>query len=97
MNLIRITYKKNLQMNLLKEDTEAQSAHNLRNNQITIAAKRIQNFQTLTSKSILGLTVVVRDFLLLPCVLIKAPIIYPRPLDRPTQPRQVHITTNGFR
>lgn len=97
MNLIRITYKKNLQMNLLKEDTEAQSAHNLRNNQITIAAKRIRNFQTLTSKSILGLTVTVRDFLLLACVLIKAPIIYPRPLDRLTQPPLVHITTNGFR
>jgi len=79
LNLIRITYKKNLQMNLLKEDTEAQSAHNMRNNQITTVAKRILNFRILTLKSILGLMVGVQDFHQHGCGSIKALIINPRP------------------
>jgi hypothetical protein len=79
LNLIRIHYKKNLEMNMFKGDMAAQSAHNMRNNQITTAAKRILNFRILTLKSILGLMVGVQDFHQHECGSIKALIIYPIP------------------
>ena len=97
MKLIKILYKKNQETILFKRDTEAQLGRNMINNQTTIAAKRTQNFRTLTSKSILDLMEVAPDFLLLACVSIKAPIIYLRLLGQhPILQHQVHIITNSY-
>jgi len=97
LRLNKTLYKKNLEMNTFKGDMEGQLVPNMISNQTITAAKRIQSSRTLTSKSILDLMAVARDFLQLACVSIKAPIIYLRLSGQhPILQHQVHIITHSY-